>query len=322
MHHDLSMNGRLQAVAERQGGVFTTGQAIAAGYSQESVLALMRQREWHRLRRGAYVERKTHDSAGEVDRHVLQVRAVMLALGQRVAVSHVSALVIHGLSIWDVDLSRVHVTRVDEGAGRVHADVIHHCGVIDPTAVVRIDGIPVVGVARAVVENAATASFESGIVSADAALRTGKASCESLLEALDAIRSWPGAGQASAVPQFADGRAANVAESRARVLFHDQDLPEPELQHEFFDRDGRFVGRVDFYFPEHRTIVEFDGRMKYGGFGKDPAAVVLAEKRREDRLRELGFEVVRIDWSDLARPKQTAARIRQAFHRARKLRRN
>jgi hypothetical protein len=55
--------------------------------------------------------------------------------------------------------------------------------------------------------------------------------------------------------------------------------------------------------------------MKYGG---DAREALIREKLREDRLRALGLEVVRVTWSDLDHPARTAMRIRQAFARARR----
>ena len=43
------------------------------------------------------------------------------------------------------------------------------------------------------------------------------------------------------------------------------------------------------------------------------------EKRREDRLRELGYEVVRVVWSDLDSPQELAVRIFRAIERARRI---
>jgi len=63
--------------------------------------------------------------------------------------------------------------------------------------------------------------------------------------------------------------------------------------------------RSDFHRSKQRTLVEFDGKTKYGRSmqpGKDPGDVVFHEKVREDRLREMGFEVVRWIWDDLQRP--------------------
>ena len=67
--------------------------------------------------------------------------------------------------------------------------------------------------------------------------------------------------------------------------------------------------------------------MKYGRdadeadpFGRRRSAGGLwDEKRREDRLRELGYEVVRVVWSDLDSPRELAARIRRAVERSRRL---
>ena len=52
-------------------------------------------------------------------------------------------------------------------------------------------------------------------------------------------------------------------------------LPAPELQHDLCDR-GRFVARLDFWWPEHGVVGEFDGRSKYGidVDTSDPAAAL------------------------------------------------
>jgi hypothetical protein len=67
------------------------------------------------------------------------------------------------------------------------------------------------------------------------------------------------------------------------------------------------------------VIAEFDGRVKYGRLlkeGQDAGEVVFREKQREDLLRDLGWEVVRWVWADLAHPEVIAERLRRAFLRA------
>ena len=49
-------------------------------------------------------------------------------LGSRVALSHVSGVIDWDIPTWGLDLSRVHVTRLDGGAGRLEGDVVHHEG--------------------------------------------------------------------------------------------------------------------------------------------------------------------------------------------------
>jgi very-short-patch-repair endonuclease len=54
---------------------------------------------------------------------------------------------------------------------------------------------------------------------------------------------------------------------------------------------------VDFFWEEQATVGEFDGRLKYTG--QPNADVLYAEKRREDRLRALGLEVVRFGYHEV-----------------------
>ena len=82
---------------------------------------------------------------------------------------------------------------------------------------------------------------------------------------------------------------------------------------EIRDERGRLVGRVDFLFRAQRTIVEFDGLLKYGGAGGRQA--LIDEKRREDALRSLGYQVVRLTWRDLYDPALVRRLIKQAFSR-------
>jgi very-short-patch-repair endonuclease len=81
---------------------------------------------------------------------------------------------------------------------------------------------------------------------------------------------------------------------------------------------------VDFLWRDWKVVGEFDGKLKYGRElreGEDPGEAVFREKIREDRLRELGYIVVRWVWDDLRQPERLAARIRRAFQLAMSVRR-
>ena len=75
------------------------------------------------------------------------------------------------------------------------------------------------------------------------------------------------------------------------------------------------LARVDFLVGGH-VIVEFDGAVKYK---TGDGAVLFQEKQREDRLRELGFEVVRVIWSELDRPAEVIGRVQAALARTRSI---
>ena len=82
-------------------------------------------------------------------------------------------------------------------------------------------------------------------------------------------------------------------------------LPKPTTQIPVRTRLGTFWG--DLGWPEWRVLVEYDGRIKYEG-GPD---ALLAEKRREDAIREAGWSVLRITAQDLRDPAGLAARVRR-----------
>ena len=95
--------------------------------------------------------------------------------------------------------------------------------------------------------------------------------------------------------------------------------PRPDLQQDIFDGVGKFVARVDFYWKEQRTVGEFDGKMKYGRAlkpGKSIEEVLFEEKRREDALRDLGWQIVRWLWADIYRPGVIRDRVLRAFARS------
>jgi hypothetical protein len=77
------------------------------------------------------------------------------------------------------------------------------------------------------------------------------------------------------------------------------------------------IGRTDFRWKEYRTLAEFDGKVKYEdrylASGESAADVLWQEKKREDELRRLGYEIVRIIWADLDKPLLIARRVRDAF---------
>jgi hypothetical protein len=313
------VNPKLTVVAAKQGGVFSRGQATDCGYSLEQIRERVRDGRWERIRHGQYAESLDLSDLAPWDqnrrRHSRQIQAVVnSARPESVAVSHQSALVLHDLPLWGIGLEEVHLTRLDKLRGGLVAGVRHHRGKVTADELLEVQGLLATTLPRAVIETACTSSFEAGVVIADTAARRSQGTADALLRVLDTVEFWPGSPTARSALAFSDPRSESVGESRLRVLMNSQGLPAPMLQTEFTDNAG-FVARVDFYFPEQNTVVEFDGMVKYAS---GSAEILIEEKLREDRLRALGIEVVRITWADLARPAEVAARIRQAFARARR----
>ena len=303
---------RLQTVSADQSAVFTAAQAQAAGYSDDEVRARVRAGEWVALRRGIYVTSDAYTAATPepVALHRLFAAAGVLALDPGAALSHISAAVMYGFSLRSSPGRLVHTTR-PEGPPRRYRQLIVHQVASSPDDVTTIGSIPLTTPARSVLDCADLLSFADGVVVADSALATGVVTKDELTEVL-AEFSPRRARRAGRVVDFADGASESPGESLSRVLFDAQGLPAPELQAEVFHR-GVFVARTDFLWRKYGVIGEFDGRMKY----VDDSTALWREKLREDRLRALGYEVVRFTWDEVIHhPERVAARIRAAFARA------
>jgi Transcriptional regulator, AbiEi antitoxin len=289
----------LAAAAHARGGVFTWGEALAAGYSVGEVRARLASGRWRRIRRGMY-------AAGGADAARRLAAAVVASLPGAV-LSHRSAAVLHSLPVWGRDDGLVHVVLPGGRSRRRHGVHVHAtpCGTRD---IVEVGQLPVTSRARTAVDLAATLELPHAVAVVDAVLR----SRPSEKEHMDEIASGRGR-RVRRVLELADGRAESPGESLSRVAIASHGLPTPQLQQWVGDADEP-IGRVDFLWPDVRTVGEFDGRAKYAS--RDD---LWAEKLREDRLRTAGFEVVRWVWADVVGDfAPVAARLSVAFARGRR----
>ncbi|MCY7372632.1 MAG: type IV toxin-antitoxin system AbiEi family antitoxin domain-containing protein [Spirochaetaceae bacterium] len=308
----------LLALAATQRGVFTAAQARAVGHTQNDLQRLRRHKYIVSVRRGVYALRKTYVVVDAAKRHGMQVAALGLVLTPPATLSHESAAGELGLELLEPDLSLLHVTRADDAGTRVEAGVKHHCAEVPESHLVRREGeLDLTTLARAAIDIAREAvRLECAVAAIDSALRLGVTRDE-LAAVMLRCRSWRGARIASRALSLADGRAANPGESWSRVVLIQQGLPPTGLQVPVYDDDG-LIGYADFGWDG--VLGELDGKGKYGiGVDTDPeeaARIVWREKRREDRLRALGNEVVRWTYAEHHRPQVIAARVIAAQARA------
>ncbi len=230
-----------------------------------------------------------------------------------------SAAAVHGLPLFSDGLKRVSLTRDRAGGGATRRYVRVYGGTLPEEDITELAGMRVTTPARTVVDLACTLPPFQAVPIGDAALRRGLTPAE-VAETLErAGRRVPGSVRPGERSSMLDRRSESVGESASRVVFRDRGIPKPEPQFEIVD--GAFTAWVDFAWPEFRTIGEFDGKSKYGELvpeGKTPADVLFAEKEREDRLRALGWQVVRWIWTDLLHPTALIRRLHAAFERGRR----
>ncbi|MFE9578735.1 type IV toxin-antitoxin system AbiEi family antitoxin domain-containing protein [Nocardia sp. NPDC006044] len=289
-------------------------QALACGISDTDLRRLCHSGAWQRVRAGQYL-RTPQSELTAVGRHLMLALATGEAMSDAAVASHCSAVVIHGAPAWALPLDRVHMTRDRINGGRRGKQLVVHSAQIEPDEITIVNGIRVTTPARTVIDIARSESFEQSVAVADSFLHQGLTTADELRAHLLRARYRPGSRKAAQVVGFADGRSESVGESRSRIAIRRGGLPAAELQARVFTDDGVCVGRVDFLFAELGVVGEFDGQVKYQSElrgARGPEQVVIAEKIREDKLRALGWMVVRWTWNDLDHPDQLIRRIRAA----------
>ena len=290
----------------------TARQWQSGGLTTAQFRSLVRAGELVRLRSGVYVRaeflgRTAKDPAF---RHALQVAAFLIAQSARgAAASHQSAALIHRLDLLNApEDGLVWMTRAPGTyRGRSIQGIRFHSARLPGEHVTTLYGVPVTTATRTVLDLARSLPFMEAVVVADSALRLGKTTKPGLLRMLDSFPCWPGTDKARRVIEFGNELTESVLESCARVIFAEWGLPTPALQVDIIE--GKFIGRVDFYWPRYRTIAEADGQAKY----ENPQRA-RQQIQRDNLLREAGYKVVHFTWTELFTDSaRVIARIRKAF---------
>lgn len=285
-------------LAERQ-GYLTTADAHALGGHRMQLSRLVREGALIRTLRGVYVPAAPshpHQS------HVLATRAA-LAADPFAAASHHSALALHGIDLFAVRWSQVHV--IDPRCSSVQHQSLHRHVLRPGDRVETIEGDRVINLPLALCQVAARFGMVAGLVAMDHALRLERCTRDDLVAVVGSGRLRRGLVAARQAVELADGRAESPGESRLRAIVAAGAFPY-EVQ---ANVGGPGAGyRVDLLI-DGRVALEFDGEVKYGG--REGVTALVAEKRREDWIRSRGYAFMRTVWSELNFP----VAIRRALHR-------
>jgi hypothetical protein len=306
-------------VQNQQAGpeVFTLADADAAGLSRHMVATRLASGEFRRLRRGLYCRTATWDAADARGRHLLQARAAAL-LGP-IVLSHLTAA-----AIWDLPLPATATPKVQATVptGTRPTRYLDGLTVYVATLPARdlrtVDGLAVTSPSRTVGDCLRHLPASDAVAIADAAMHRGLVDARGVAAVLGDQRTWPYASRCARAVPLVDGRRESWLESVSAVVLHGIGVPLGEAQVEILDERGRFVARVDRFWEEHGIVGEADGLVKYAV--PDPEGVeaarraLIREKVREDRLRDLGLEVIRWGTPEIAAGGRAVA---GAFQRAR-----
>lgn len=296
-------------------GVVLRRDLVAAGIDDNAIARRCRGGELTRLRQGVYATTTAYAAADATARHLMLCRGVMRLYGPDVALSHTSAALAYGAPAWRVPLDLAHVTGLETPGTRTQARVRHHEGVCRVSDISRRDGHWITAPTRTALDAAAVLARDPAVCVLDWFLQAGLTTLQECRSMLLVRREWSDHLDLTLKLDHAREGSQSVAESRCHLLFDDHGLPRPTQQLEVRDERGWLLGIVDFAWPEHRLVVEFDGKEKYHRHRRDGESIeqmVMREKDREDRIRAVtGWTVIRISWADLEDPRLLIARLRR-----------
>lgn len=290
-------------------GIVTAAEARAAGVRPASLQRMVRHGELLSIAKGMYVDRRLFESRSAWERFEVRSAAFALRSGPRVAAGEWSAAALTGLPTFGrpPDLPMVLRHGVSTaGTSRTPTGRVRHHPLDGLIQLVR--SVPVTEDAFTAVDLARSLPFDQALALIDSVARRGSGD-DQLTEMLRRLDGYPGIDRARLVVRHADPRSESVLESVGRAALIAAGLPAPVSN--VWIADGPQPRRVDHLYVAGALVLEADGAGKY----TDRAAAVLrAEKEREYRLRQLGFEVVRYDWALASgRPHELAIRVATAL---------
>lgn len=294
--------------------VIERGQLLADGWTDAEIQRLIRQEKLTRLAHGRYSDLDLAVMSPEERHGLVAVARWSCFTSPNVVLSHVSAAVLHGLPVIRGQLAKVCLTRSDTGGARTTKKVRVKASHLDVRDRVEIDGVPVTSVARTLIDLGRHHGTVATVIAADHALRHELVEADEVIATVLRMGTAPGLPTARRALVQADGRAESVGESRQHLVLRPA-FPTYASQVNVFDERGTLTGRVDGALLEAGVVVEFDGFAKYERYrrqGESIGGAVAREKKREDRLRALGWLVVRFTWDELADPAAMIAKVRRA----------
>ena len=271
--------GRPVVPAALRQGPFTFVEAQRAGLTRRQLQGS----SWRRIGFGQYVW------AGIQDDVELLLASIHSRLHMGAAFSGRTAAWLHGRDFPPCDPVEVTVP-TDIGISRLAGVSLHRAALIGADLVV-LRGLRTTSALRTVFNLGCRPPLTEGVVAVDMALHNG-------LVRLPELRAWTatharlkGTRQFGRVVAKAEPLAASPMETRLRMLLVLAGLPRPEAQASLHDDKGRFLGRVDLYYPAHRLAIEYDG-------GTHRTRLV-EDNRRQNLLLNADFRLLRFTFADI-----------------------
>lgn len=272
----------------------------------------LRAGRWLRVAPGAFVLATDWRALSPLDRHRLRVDEVVVRLAQPAVVSHFAAAALWRIDVLGTWPEEVDVTIPRASGGRSGGAIRRHALGLDGLARVPFGAHEVTTPAQTALDLARSLPFVPAVTAIDQAIWTARpggalTTAADIVALLDAGEPRRGDARARRAIAASETLAANVRETQMRLVVMALGFGRPRLQERRVLASGRLVFG-DLYFAEQDHWVEIDGRGKYlspeFGAERDPAAIVLSEKSRENEIRREVRGFSRLDALDADQPRR------------------
>lgn len=293
----------IAAIAARQYGILTRDQLLSCGLSGEQVKRWLRSGRIRRLHSGVY------RVAGAPVVPEGELLAAVFAAGPGAVASHRAAA-----WLWElIEATAVEVTVPPGRSARLRGVSVHRAPDVNKIWVGRRRGIPVTSPMRALVDLGAVSpelvedALDEGLIARYFTVDAVEAELERV-----GHRGRSGAGVLREVlvrRALEDGIPDSRLEPVMARLARRYNLPRAQFQYVVRDGDRRFIGRVDFAYPEAKLVIEIDGWSS-----RATPRRLDEDLHRQNRLVLAGWTVLRFTKRRLLRePAKVADRIRSVL---------
>lgn len=271
---------------------FTVAEARQAGLRWRD----LQTGRWTRTSRGQYAWTGLPQDA------MLKLVAVSRRMPARYAFSGLTAAWLLGLDVSWAEPIEVTVPR--DAPVRARAGVKLRRVALPESDVISQRGLCTTSAMRTVCDLGSRTDVVESVVVVDMALHAGLVKRPDLLAHVATHAGAKGIKRLRRAVRLAEPRSESAMETRLRIALIRGRLPAPLVQSDLCDSKGRFIGRVDLYYPDRRLALEYDGANH-----KDR---LDADLRRQNAILSAGYHLLRFSAADLRKPESVAAQIRQA----------
>ena len=321
---------RIRAIAPD--GVAALSLLIDHGITRSQVRAAIDRGLLHRARYGVVAITQNTDAESDAQ-HLERARAVLKRYDNSVVLSHHTAALLHGMPLPFLVPRKIQLTSINDHHEEDHGYVLHrsHHPAL-PTTVMA--GVPVTTRLRTALDISRGLRFALALVTVEWALRITTIEYahnmghhgpddqlveipEAVIAAREDLRKEAaffacrsGVGRLRELVETASPLSESPLESRSRGEFATLGVPILGQQVRIMDAEG-VQRRVDFLLAPW-LVGEADGAVKYEG--PEGVAALQKEKNRYRSLREIGFETLRWNGTEMHNdPASVCARIHHAL---------